>query len=137
MATAADASAVEQVDLPPPTATGAVVERPAVGGGMEEDVVPWLEGMLGAELKGDLHAHLRSGVLLCAVANKLRPGIIPKPHAAPRMAFKQMENTGWFLEAAGELGVLNSDLFATTDLFEGSNMKQVLICLNALRLKVL
>jgi len=139
--TAAASKQVTQVELPPATATGRVVEaKPSAGvalppGGMEEDVVPWMEKLLGGPIGVDFHANLRSGEKLCALVNAIQPGIVPKPHNGSKMAFKQMENCGWFLEAASSLGVANSDLFATTDLFEGTNMKQVLICLNALRLK--
>ena len=53
-----------------------------------------------------------------------------------RMAFKQMENIGWFLEKAREYGVPESDLFMTVDLFEGGNMRQVAQCINALKMKI-
>ena len=36
-----------------------------------------------------------------------------------------MENIGFFLKAAHEYGVLETDLFQTVDLFEAKNMNQV------------
>ena len=40
----------------------------------------------------------------------------------------------WFLEACEtKAGVASMCLFMTTDLFEGTNMKQVCLCLNALK----
>eukprot|EP01147_Barroeca_monosierra_P009574 gene9574-1801_t len=44
-----------------------------------------------------------------------------------------MENIGYFLDAAKRYGLPDSDLFITVDLFESRNMKQVVICLAALK----
>jgi hypothetical protein len=44
-----------------------------------------------------------------------------------------MENIGYFLDAAREYGLRDSDLFITVDLFEAQNMDQVAICLSALK----
>jgi hypothetical protein len=47
-----------------------------------------------------------------------------------------MENIGWFLEKSREYGVQESDLFMTVDLFEGGNMRQVALCISALKMKL-
>ena len=49
------------------------------------------------------------------------------------MAFKQMENISHFLREAKDLGMVSSDLFQTADLYEASNMTQVLQCFAAFR----
>lgn len=63
--------------------------------------------------------------VLCRLMNKIKPGSVPKFHANTRMAFKQMENIGWFLEASKAFGVADTDLFMTVDLFDCANIKQV------------
>ena len=64
--------------------------------------------------------------------NKIKPGSV-KYHQAARLAFRQMENIGMFLQAARAYGLADTDLFVTIDLFEGAHLKQVLSCLTALR----
>jgi hypothetical protein len=91
----------------------------------EKDVQMWIEGQLGRELPGSLGDSLRSGHVLCELMNKIKPGCVPKFHAGTRMAFKMMENIGWFLEACKEFGVADTDLFMTVDLFDFANLKQV------------
>ncbi len=89
--------------------------------------------MHGADLPGsDLQSALRSGEVLCAVINRIKPGSV-KAHQSARLAFRQMENIGMFLQACRQYGVADTNLFVTIDLFEGSHMKQVLACLSALR----
>ena len=48
------------------------------------------------------------------------------------MPFPQRENIKSFIDAARDLGVPDSDNFETGDLFEASNMKQVIVCIASL-----
>ena len=48
------------------------------------------------------------------------------------MPFKQMENINSYTEACRRLGVPDSDLFVTVDLFEGKNMPAVVRNLHSL-----
>ena len=98
----------------------------------ETEIRRWLEAAGGLEIN-DLETSLKSGEVLCNLMNKIQPGAIKNYHKGSRMAFKQMENIGWFLEAALKYGVKASDLFVTVNLFEGNNMKQVVITITALR----
>lgn len=101
---------------------------------LEATVRQWMEGVLGEPLKGEFQAVLKSGVVLCQLINKLRPGSVKtiNPSSLP---FKQMENINNFLAAAGAFGVRQEDLFQTVSLYEGSNMVQVLQTLdNVMRL---
>jgi transgelin len=66
------------------------------------------------------------------VMNKIKPGSV-KAHPNARLAFKQMENIGLFLNACRAFGLADTELFVTIDLFEGAHMKQVLACLTGLR----
>ena len=52
------------------------------------------------------------------------------------IAFKQMENINNFIEACQQYGVSRTDLFQTADLYENTNMYQVLLTLYALGRKV-
>lgn len=53
-----------------------------------------------------------------------------------KMAFKQMENINNFLQACQQMGMVNTDLFQTVDLYESQNMHQVVCTLHALGRKV-
>ena len=53
-----------------------------------------------------------------------------------KMAFKQMENIGLFLQACENYGVNKVDLFQTVDLYEGQNMNAVINGIHALGRKV-
>lgn len=48
------------------------------------------------------------------------------------MAFKQMENVGSFLDAIQKFGVSKMDSFQTVDLYEATNMPQVILTIHAL-----
>jgi hypothetical protein len=74
---------------------------------------------------------LKDGVVLCKLANTLRPGIVPRVIAS-RMPFKQMENINSFLRAVRALGVADHDCFETVDLFELKNVRAVVRCLRTL-----
>lgn len=100
-------------------------------------VVNWASDATGTELPmasatdAGMHEALKSGVVLCELANALRPGIIRRIERkdAP---FQMRENISRFLAAAKELGVPNNELFDVPDLFEAKQMRQVRICLYAL-----
>jgi len=75
---------------------------------------------------------LKNGVLLCKLANAIRPGIVPKIQTASA-PFVQMENINAFLQAEKILGIPTMDLFMTVDLFEEKNIGQVLRSLATLK----
>lgn len=52
------------------------------------------------------------------------------------IAFKQMENINNFIQACEQYGVAKTDLFQTADLYENTNMWQVILTLYALGRKV-
>jgi hypothetical protein len=94
--------------------------------------VEWIEDVLDTPLDeeplGDL---LKSGVVLCNLVNRLSPGAVKKISESA-MPFPQRENVQAFISAARELGVPDRDNFDTSDLFEQTGMRQVLICLRSL-----
>ena len=54
-----------------------------------------------------------------------------------KMAFRMMENIGRFLKAIEEYGVSQNDSFQTVDLYEKTNMGQVVDTIHALGRKVI
>ncbi|CAH1794094.1 unnamed protein product [Owenia fusiformis] len=71
----------------------------------------------------DVQDVLKDGVILCNLINIIKPGSVRKIDTS-KMSFKQMENTGNFLNACENIGVNKIDLFQTVDLFEGTNIPQ-------------
>ena len=74
---------------------------------------------------------LKSGVLICEVLNKISPGSVKKISKS-KMPFPQRENITAFINACSQIGVPQHENFDTNDLFEESNIKQVLVCLRSL-----
>lgn len=68
---------------------------------------------------------LEDGIILCRLVNCIKPGIVKKINDS-KAAFKKMENIGLFLKACETLGCKRADLFQSVDLFEGTNMPQVI-----------
>eukprot|EP01091_Cochliopodium_minus_P018839 TRINITY_DN7737_c0_g1_i1.p1 TRINITY_DN7737_c0_g1~~TRINITY_DN7737_c0_g1_i1.p1 ORF type:complete len:147 (+),score=38.68 TRINITY_DN7737_c0_g1_i1:69-509(+) len=100
-----------------------------------KEVQEWMESTLGTKLPNfDMAKDLKTGIVLCNLANKLQPGIIAKISTG-KMPFMYMENIGKFVDAASKLGVESNYNFVTVDLFEEKNLKQVLLCLYTLKRK--
>ncbi|XP_065837811.1 myophilin-like [Oscarella lobularis] len=97
----------------------------------ESECRGWIEAVTGEKLSGALQEALKDGKTLCKLINVLEPGSVKKIQES-KMAFKQMENISAFTQAVRRYGVPDSENFQTVDLFEGQNMKQVLICIDSL-----
>lgn len=93
----------------------------------EKEVRGWISSIIGEELPADksFHEILKSGVVLCKLANKIEPGTIKKINNS-KMPFMQMENISAYLNALNKFGVPAHETFQTIDLFEDKNMLQVL-----------
>jgi len=94
-------------------------------------ILLWMEEKLKAPMPtGDLREALVDGVVLCKLANVLKPGCIRKFHRQPRMLMMKMENIAFFLTAAQtRFSVPQATLFAPTDIHDDSdpaNMLKVL-----------
>lgn len=81
---------------------------------------------------------LKDGLVLCKLANWVKPGSISenKLKSAPKLAFKQMELIGMFLEAIKKAGVKETELFQTVDLYEQVNLPQVILCIESIGRKM-
>ncbi|CAM9841678.1 unnamed protein product, partial [Hapterophycus canaliculatus] len=77
------------------------------------------------------HCLLRSGEILCALVNAIRPGTIPVVHES-QLGFDQMENVDNFLSACAKLGVPAHALVDTADVFEMTDTAKLVECVHAL-----
>ena len=103
----------------------------------EKEALNWVEAVMGERLfpgvqgADAVHEKLKDGVILCKLINKIRPGSVKNINSS-KMAFKMMENIGFFLSACMALGMQKLDLFQTVDLYENQNMTQVIDGIHAL-----
>nr|XP_045360403.1 leucine-rich repeat and calponin homology domain-containing protein 4-like isoform X1 [Camelus bactrianus] len=84
-----------------------------------------LESQLQRPLPEDLAEALANGVILCQLANQLRPRSVPFIHvpspAVPKLsALKSRKNVESFLEACRKMGVPEADLCSPSDLLQGT-----------------
>jgi len=94
-----------------------------------EEVVEWIEAITKLKQQDASFADwLRSGQVLCALANGIQPGVIKKVSTSP-LPFKQMENITMFMNVARDWGVPESAMFGTVDLFEEKNLGAVVDCI--------
>ncbi|KAG8460906.1 hypothetical protein KFE25_010657 [Diacronema lutheri] len=101
---------------------------------LDKRVRKWLSDVSGTSvMAGDLHAHLRDGIVLCRVANAIEPGAVQPALLKPATSkFGTLETIAAFLEAAREVGVAEHDLFHSKDLYDGSQMGAVVRAVIAL-----
>jgi len=98
----------------------------------EQEVSQWVETVTGEPFgEKTLPEALKSGITLCNLINKLKPGTIKKINKST-MPFMMMENINAFLASAGSLGVPTADLFSTVDLYDKKNIPQVIVTLQSL-----
>ncbi|OZJ05659.1 hypothetical protein BZG36_01512 [Bifiguratus adelaidae] len=71
---------------------------------------------------------LRDGIVLCRLVNAIQPNLIPTI-GYKDLPFVKMENIANFLQGARALGLANSDLFQTVDLYEGKDLAVVVATL--------
>jgi len=92
----------------------------------EEKARAWLEELLGEKFEEETFQDaLKSGVRLCNALNKVYPQSVPKV-ATSGPVFVQRENIGNYVKACGRLGFNKSNLFETTDLYDGKNLTKVI-----------
>jgi hypothetical protein len=101
--------------------------------GTDEVVIcQWIREVTGDDIDPhDLQGCLRTGQTLCKLVNSISPKAVKKVNTST-MPFAQRENIQNFCDAVARLGVKDINCFAADDLFEGKNLKQVTICIQAL-----
>ena len=74
----------------------------------------------------DLWISLRSGVVLCNLVNKIKPGTIPKFAKTKLLPLMEMDNIQLYLKACWSLGVPSGDFFIVSDLYHNKSIHQVI-----------
>ncbi|KAJ3109276.1 hypothetical protein HDU97_007770 [Phlyctochytrium planicorne] len=98
----------------------------------EADARYFIETVTGETFASDnFQASLKDGVLLAKLMNKILPSD-PIKVSTSKIAFKQMENIGFFLNRLSKVGVPTYEQFQTVDLYEGKNIDQVVNCIFSL-----
>ncbi|KAI3629746.1 hypothetical protein MIR68_011181 [Amoeboaphelidium protococcarum] len=93
----------------------------------------FVEKLLGKKFEStSFQNDLRDGVVLCQLMNILSPDSV-KDINMTAQPYQQMENIYRFVEAAKVYGVKQSELFQTSDLYEGRDFPQVLVTLASLQ----
>eukprot|EP01100_Stratorugosa_tubuloviscum_P006334 TRINITY_DN273_c2_g1_i2.p1 TRINITY_DN273_c2_g1~~TRINITY_DN273_c2_g1_i2.p1 ORF type:complete len:233 (+),score=107.26 TRINITY_DN273_c2_g1_i2:220-918(+) len=95
-----------------------------IGEAIMREAQEYIESVLQQPFQGSFHEYLRSGVVLCNLINKIRPGTINQINNRT-MPFMQMENIKSYLDACRAMGVPDKDSFVTIDLFEAKDLVQV------------
>merc|ERR1712107_414832 len=93
-------------------------------------------GEITGDAKGSKTTHewLKSGQVLCALANKIKPGSIAKvnpPGTGAMGDSKARENINFFQKMMRETGVPESSMFGTDDLYAEKDMGTFLISMSA------
>ena len=89
-----------------------------------DEATKFVEQIHGEKFAGSFGDHLKSGVVLCEMMNKLKPGAVKKISKST-MPFPQRENIAAYIEASRSAGVEDNNNFMTIDLFDGKNLAQV------------
>lgn len=90
---------------------------------LEATVVKWIAAVSGEAAPSDKSVAdwLKSGQVLCRLANKIKPGSVPNINTM-HTAFKERENITYFQKVMRDFGVPESQLFGTDDLYEENDM---------------
>eukprot|EP01103_Thecamoeba_quadrilineata_P007399 TRINITY_DN17281_c0_g1_i1.p1 TRINITY_DN17281_c0_g1~~TRINITY_DN17281_c0_g1_i1.p1 ORF type:complete len:677 (-),score=163.30 TRINITY_DN17281_c0_g1_i1:300-2330(-) len=75
---------------------------------------------------------LRDGVILCRLANALKPGIVKDFHYDCSSKTKALENLLYYLNSLLQFGIPRDHRFGPLDLFEEKNLNKVVDCLEEL-----
>ena len=100
-------------------------------GELERVVVEWVGLVLGEAKPEDISAArwLKSGEVICALANKIKPGSVTGIVPSHENPMKVRENISKFIRVCRELGVRENDLFTSVDLYEGKNIHACINCI--------
>jgi len=91
----------------------------------EEEARAFIESKTGSSLGENFGDALKDGLVLCNLANAIRPGSVSGAKSSTT-AFGQMENINKFLKALINFGFKSQDTFQTVDLYEQKNMVAVI-----------
>ncbi|GAU88027.1 hypothetical protein RvY_00799 [Ramazzottius varieornatus] len=98
----------------------------------EQHALQWIFQILGEPVpQGAFEDILQDGDVLCRFMQKIRPDLMPK-YKKYEMAAKQRENVAMFSKCCEQMGVRDTDLFQTIDLFERKDPVAVANCISRL-----
>jgi len=83
---------------------------------VEEQARAWITNITKIDVGTDLLASLRSGVILCTLANKIFGPNTCKFVAAPKHFLEEQANITCYLEACQQFGVPSQDMFTVLDI---------------------
>ena len=90
----------------------------------EASAIDWIEQVTGLKKVGTMHEWLKSGVVLCTVLNKIKPGCVVAKES--KISFVHRENIGNYLDTCQKIfNITSASLFQTIDLYEEKNMNLV------------
>jgi hypothetical protein len=98
-------------------------------GGLEGEVCSWISSVSGESKSGSTHDWLKSGQVLCKLANKLKPGVVANINTMST-PFKERENITYF-QAFMRTEIPESAMFGTDDLYEQKDLATFLLSVNA------
>eukprot|EP01097_Dermamoeba_algensis_P002141 TRINITY_DN1850_c0_g1_i2.p1 TRINITY_DN1850_c0_g1~~TRINITY_DN1850_c0_g1_i2.p1 ORF type:complete len:700 (+),score=133.34 TRINITY_DN1850_c0_g1_i2:118-2217(+) len=88
----------------------------------------WIENVTGSKFPSDFQTSTKDGVFLCKLLNGISPGII-KQINTQKTAFAERENLSFFLSGCKQLGLKETQLFVSNDLYENQRIRTVAITL--------
>ena len=98
------------LEIPTVGAVGTVGDE---GRGLEIELLAWIFAVTGCKIEGGFASVLRDGTIICDLLNAHEEAMVPCINRS-RMPFKQMENIGFFLNAARNYLGLNPRCDAAT-----------------------
>jgi hypothetical protein len=102
---------------------------------LEDDVAickEWIEAVAKRPFKLPFEEELKSGEILCEVALAISSTSVRRYNKDPKTPFKRLENLSTFIQACRSFGVMEYELFSTSDVVEGKGTNAVTRCLFAL-----
>jgi len=102
---------------------------------LEDDVAicqEWIELVTKRTCTQAFDEELKSGELLCELAISISAGSVRRYNKEPKTPFKRLENLSTFIQACRSFGVMEYELFSTSDVLEGKGLSAVTRCLFAL-----
>eukprot|EP01084_Bolivina_argentea_P046673 85956_1 len=85
----------------------------------------WIEELLNYNFELDFFKELKSGVILCDLLNKIRPGTCQR-YTHSKYGYVHKRNIDIFLSGCRSIGLDKSQCFKTKDLLNGSNLDSII-----------
>lgn len=104
--------------------TGDIAKKDYVDPNRAAEAQQWVEQVLGKSVGSDFFDALKDGCLLCELLNKIKPGTCKK-FKPSKQAFVARSNIQIFLQGCKKIGIPETDLFETRDLYDGQRLSAV------------